>query len=73
MPADQIQQLYCTAKTSSSRNGTSTAYELHALTSGGEDRKLLKVDELEQALFIEQEVEKFLGIADVPVRGEIPR
>ncbi|MCP4131604.1 MAG: hypothetical protein GY754_11550 [bacterium] len=71
----EIEQLYCKEKISNGKNGTSYSYELHVILTGNKPKlKLLKrLQEAEQALFIEQELEKFLGIKDKPVRGEIPR
>ncbi len=38
-----------------------------------DDMKLLKVENSEQALFLEQQIEKYLGIKNLRVRGEIGR
>jgi len=74
MSARELKQLYSKEHISRSNNGTSCTYEVHAKTNSGENIKL--VDNLpnsEQALYIEQEVERYLRIDDEPVRGEIPR
>jgi hypothetical protein len=74
IPADALQQLYTKRHISHGKNGTSISYELRALTADGKDEKLLGgLDRQEQALFIEQEVEEFLGIEDRVIRGEIER
>jgi hypothetical protein len=45
---------------------------VHAITSEQRNIKLLSgLDNSDQALFIEQEIEKFLNIEDRPVKGEI--
>lgn len=72
--AHDITQLYTTEKIHHSKNGTSYSYELNALLGSGAKEKLLQgMNEAEQALYIEQELERYLGITDRPVRGEFPR
>jgi len=72
LDARDIKQIYVKEHISRSRHGsTSTTFEVHALTHSGKNLKLLAgLPNSEQALFIEQEIEKFLHIEDVPVRGE---
>tara|TARA_R110001583_G_scaffold31479_1_gene107633 strand:- start:4175 stop:4765 length:591 start_codon:yes stop_codon:yes gene_type:complete len=66
--ASDIKQLYGREKY---QNDTKT-YEVHVITHSGEDTKLLSgLDSSEQALYIEQEIEKYLSIKNVPVRGEL--
>ena len=46
--------------------------EVHALLGSGVRRKLLTgLEELDQALFVEQEIEAALGIRDRPMAGEV--
>lgn len=73
--ARDIKQIYVKESiTRSRRGGTSTTYRVHALTHSGKNLKLLSgLPDSEQALFVEQEIEKFLRIEDVPVRGEMGR
>lgn len=70
--ARDIKQIYVKEHISRSRRGgTSVTYQVHALTHSGKNLQLLSgLPNDEQALFIEQEIEKFLRIQDVPVRGE---
>lgn len=69
-----IRQLFVKSKTSHSKNGTSTTYELHAVTqTDGQEELITGLQEQDQALFLEQEIERHLRIEDTPVRGEIPR
>ncbi len=69
-----IGQLYCKAKIHRGRNSTGCSYELHATTKDGKHKKLLTgLTESEQALYLEQEIERFLDIKDRPVRGELGR
>jgi hypothetical protein len=65
-------QLYCKKDDFlGARNGY-RAFAVHAITSERKNIKLLSgLDTSEQALFIEQEIEKFLNIEDKPVKGEI--
>ncbi len=69
-----VKQLYSKEKISRSSKNTSVTYEVHALTHGGKSIKLVPyMESSEQALFVEQEIERYLGIKDKPVRGEINR
>jgi hypothetical protein len=71
---NELKQLYSKEKVHHGRNGTSYSYDVMAITHGGQTIKLLAgLDASEQALFIEQEIEKYLGIRDEAVRGEIRR
>jgi hypothetical protein len=72
--APSIAQVYCKEHIRRSRGTTSASFSVHAATNAGGEEKL--VDDLEssdQALYLEQEIERFLGIKDVPVRGEMLR
>lgn len=72
--ADSLRQLYTKRVVHHGKNGTSTTYELRAQTSSGKDEKLLgNLANEAQALFVEQEIEEFLGIQDRSVRDEIER
>jgi hypothetical protein len=69
-----IKQLYSKEKISRSSNRETITYEVHAMTHSGKSIKLVPyMASSEQALFVEQEIEKYLGIKDKPVRGEISR
>ena len=69
--SSNLKQLYTKEKILRSRNGRTVRYEVHAITHGGRNVKLVEgLDSSEQALFIEQEIEKYLNITDVPVKGE---
>jgi hypothetical protein len=72
LPSKTIRQLYCKRdEFPGSRNGY-RAFAVHAITSERRNIKLLSgLDNSEQALFLEQEIEKFLNIEDKPVKGEI--
>ncbi|MBN1872701.1 MAG: hypothetical protein JXA33_00600 [Anaerolineae bacterium] len=73
--ASDIEQIYCKEKVSHSRKGgTHYSYEVYAALRNTDKEKLLGgLGEPEQALYIEQELERYLGIRDRPVRGELPR
>ena len=72
IPSEQINQLFSKEKISQGKNSTSIAYELHAILRGQEKLKLLSgLDDADQALYLEQEIEKYLGIEDRVVRGEL--
>jgi DNA-directed RNA polymerase subunit RPC12/RpoP len=71
---DDIRQVYCKEKISRSKNGTSVTYEVHAVLENAAKEALMKrLQEPEQALYVEQQIEKYLGIEDRPVAGELPR
>ena len=67
-----IRQLYCKRDDFPNNRNSYRAFAVHAITSERRNIKLLSgLDTSEQALFIEQEIEKFLNIEDKPVKGEI--
>lgn len=67
-----LRQLYSKEVVSYSKNGRSVQYQLHAITQEGRNLKLLSgLHSSEQALYIEQQIEKYLGIRDEAVKGEI--
>ncbi len=69
-----ITQLYCKEQMHRNKNSTSYTYEVHGILKNTEHAKLITgLDNSEQALYIEQEIERFLNIEDRPVRGEISR
>lgn len=68
---DDIVQLYCTLHINRGRTYTHYSYQLHAIVKNGKHICLLKgIEKAEQAQFLEQEIEKFLGIKDRYVKGE---
>ncbi|MEO0948817.1 MAG: hypothetical protein AAFY11_11865 [Cyanobacteria bacterium J06641_5] len=70
VPVGRIEQIYCKEKISRGRS-RSVTYELYAIA--GEDRRqdIIKgLPSAEEAVFLEQEIERFLRIEDRPVRGE---
>ena len=71
-----LKQLYAKEKISRShgRHGSSTrtSYAVRAVTKSGRNIKLVGgLTTQEQAIFIEQKIEKYLGIKDASVPGEI--
>lgn len=69
-----IKQLFCKMKASQGKNGSSVTYEVWAVMREGATRKLLNTGQSDdQALFIEQKLERVLGIKDGAVPGELPR
>jgi hypothetical protein len=71
--ASSLKQLYTQERIRRSRNGPGyTTYEVRAVTQNGRNTKLIGgLETSEQAMSIEQEVEKRLSIRDVPVAGEM--
>jgi hypothetical protein len=70
-----IEQFYCKENLShSSDYGTSRSYEVYVIFRHDLRKKLITgLNEPEQALYIEQELERFLYIQDAPVPGELAR
>jgi hypothetical protein len=67
-----LKQLYCTETITRSKNGCTTTYNLMALTQTGDKLKLLRgLDQLDQGLFIEQQIEQHLRIPDQRVPEEV--
>lgn len=67
-----LRQLYSKEVVSYSKNGRTVRYELRAITDEGRNIKLLSgLESSEQALYIEQQIEKYLSIRNENVPGEI--
>lgn len=76
LDAGAIAQLFVTATRRVDRDGDArTSYALAALTKDGARVPVLRTVglPLEDALFLEQELERHLGLRDVPVAGEVAR
>ena len=73
LDASEIRQLYCEEQTGQTqKDGTSRTYALSAVLQDGRKLKLLSsLDELGQALYVEQQLERCLRIKDAPVPGEV--
>lgn len=67
----EIQQIFCEEKITRTKNGVNRSYLVNAQLRGGETKKLLKLEKPEQALYVEQEMERTLNIRDVRVAGEM--
>lgn len=71
IPCNSIAQLFCKEIISRNKNGVSVTYTVSAILKNNTNIKLVSGLNLhEQALYIEQEIEKYLGIKDRPVKGE---
>ena len=69
-----ITQLYTQERVNSSDSGTRYSYEVYLITTDGKKQKLVGgLREPQQGLYIEQAIERYLGIEDRPVAGELPR
>ncbi len=54
------------------RNGTTASYHVHAVTHAGVQERLVDaLDSSDQALYLEQETERFLNFKDASVVGEM--
>lgn len=71
LPVNDIEQLFTRQRISHNKNGTSVTYELFAIQHDAKEVSLLSnLEKAEFALFIEKEIENYLGIQDRPVLGE---
>jgi hypothetical protein len=71
VPVDELEQVYCTQKEHRGKNGVTFTYEVKTATKGGAGMTLLTgLPEAEQALYIEQTIEKALNIVDVAMPEE---
>ena len=74
IPAGDVGQLYTQEIVRRTKNGTTTSYNLSAVTRDGEKLDLLKgLDSPEAGLYIEQQIEQYYNITDQPVAGEMYR
>ncbi|MBM80993.1 MAG: hypothetical protein CMJ78_10425 [Planctomycetaceae bacterium] len=70
--ADSVSQLFCYERIRRTKNGgRNYSYEVKIARDRGRNQTLVAgLHDVEQAMFIEQEIEEFLGIEDRPIRGE---
>jgi len=70
----EVKQLFSKEKINHGKNGTHYSYTVQAKMADGRSETLVRgLTEAEQALYIEQQLEQFLGIKDEAVPGELPR
>ncbi len=68
----QLKQLYVEESVRTNKGNTQVSYHVMALDREGNKVKLLSgLEDKDHALFLEQELERHLGIEDAPVRGAI--
>ncbi len=71
LEASTIEQLYVVERVHRSKNGRSESYELMALrTDGIATPVVANLQNVEEARYLEQQLESRLGISDRPVAGE---
>jgi hypothetical protein len=71
IPKSEVEQLYCSEEVKRTKNGTSVTYDVLAVLKGNRRQTLTKgINHHDQALFIEQQLERHLGLQDIPVTGE---
>ncbi len=74
IPLGSIQQIFTQEKVHRGKNGTRYTYEVRYQDTEDKDHKLVSgLESADHALYIEQEIEKTLGIEDTPVSGELDR
>lgn len=67
----QIDQLYIKKHVQRGNKSTTITYQLHLVHKNGLHQKIVSnLDTAEQALFLEQEIERYLGLEDQTVSGE---
>jgi len=70
----EIAQLYTKRKIHRGEDSYSETYEVRMKTYDQKDRTLIDgLSAQDHALFVEQQIERYLGIADAPVGGEVER
>ncbi len=71
IPVGDIDQVFVKEKITNGKNGRHYHYSLRYLTKSGKDKKLFAgMKSPQEALFLEQEIEKTLGIEDRQVEGD---
>lgn len=71
LPSSELAQLWCVEHIRRTKKSYSYSYELHARTKEGVDRTLMRdLPDAAQAIYVEQEVERYLRIADRRMPGE---
>ena len=73
VPASDVAQLFREEILRTGRGGTTARYRLSAVLRNGRKRKLFTCESADVILYVEQEAERYLGIADRRVTGEMPR
>ncbi|KAB0301858.1 hypothetical protein F2Z80_22785 [Vibrio fortis] len=72
IPSSSIEQVYCKDVVKKSKDGSSVTFEVRVILKDRKNIRLVSGLELsEQALFLEHEIESYLGIKDVEVKGEL--
>jgi hypothetical protein len=72
VPGRQFSQLFGQEKSQTSKGTTTYSYDLFALDREGKKVKLISgLPEKDQVLYLEQTLERRLGIEDAPVDGEV--
>jgi hypothetical protein len=74
IPVSDLAQLYREEVVSRENRSTRVTYQLSAVSKESKKIKLLGgIETADVALFLEQEIEKWLGIKDVKVAGEMQK
>jgi hypothetical protein len=73
-PVQDVRQLYVRHRARSRNADSPATFEVVVVSADGRQRALLRSPlDQDQALFLEQEIERFLNLPDQPIRGEIPK
>lgn len=72
IPTSDIKQLFVTEKTHHGKHGTRYSYDVNAMKQDDTKQKLIgNLQDVQQALFLEQKLEQHLEIVDQRVPGEV--
>ncbi|HYW06441.1 MAG TPA: hypothetical protein VE913_05770 [Longimicrobium sp.] len=74
IPAAGVEQLHCERHVTRTRGGTTITYSVLARAADGRATTLVRgLSERDQAHYIEQQIEHYLGITDQPLAPDQPR
>jgi hypothetical protein len=72
LPIDDVRQVYCTEKSHRGKHGHRFSYAVNILRQDNTKLKFLpSVQEMDEALFIEQKLKEHLGLSDERVPGSL--
>lgn len=71
LPSKNITQLFCRRKVYHTKNGTRVAYLVYVIMKNHKEHKLVEVSDPDHAQYIEQQIEKKLGLVDQSIDGEM--
>jgi serine/threonine protein kinase len=70
-PPNDIEQLFCKEQINNTKNGQSITYEVHIIANGEHKKLIGNLQDPGEALYIERQIEDYLGIEDRYVPGQL--